>query len=104
MSPLPQRRFVASPILAVTTAVSIGIVAQHYAGLRSTRTLAVIIVLTVIICFLAIAFMLTRRLAAATIVVLAAFVCSGISLALINDRPAPATRVASMLESGVINS
>ena len=58
----------------------------------------------VIICFLAIAFMLVRRLAAATIVVLAAFVCAGISLALINDQPAPATRVASMLESGVISS
>src|SRR5207253_8285274 len=97
MSPLPQRRFVASPILAITTAVSIGVVAQHYTGLRSTRTLAVIITLTVIICLLAIVFMLVRRLAAAAIVVLAAFVCAGISLALINDRPASATRVASML-------
>src|SRR5437588_3349651 len=104
MSPLPQRRFVASPILAVTTAVSIGIVAQHYAGLRSTRTLAVIIALLVIICFLAIAFMRGRRLAAATIALFAAFSCAGISLALSLDSPAPATRLASMLESGVISS
>src|SRR2546423_7168357 len=104
MSVLPQRRFVASPILAVTTAVSIGIVIQHYAGLRSTRTLAVIIAVTTIGCLLAIVFVRMRRLAAATIAIFAAFVCAGISLALINERPAPATRVASMLESGVINS
>ncbi len=103
MSVLPQR-FAASPLLALAAATSIGILAERYLEIRTTRALVIMATLAAISCGLATALMRARKLVLSSVSILAAFVCAGIALGSVNDRPVSPNHISRMIEDGRISS
>jgi competence protein ComEC len=100
MSALPQTGFI-SPLLLPAVALCAGITLAHRIG--SSRPLLLVFVgLTALCVLIAIITLLTRRRFVSLIAVAAAFLCTGASLALINDLPRSTSRLSSLYEQGAI--
>jgi len=111
-------RFVSSPLFILASAMSLGILAGHYWTSQSKLIFILIIALSVglgLVAFSLIGkkhFRSTKKrplstetnLTIASAFLVAAFVCTGIVLALIENRPIALERIARMYDTGVITS
>jgi competence protein ComEC len=101
---LPQQRFVASPLLLITAALCAGIAIGHYSKLADSRALTLLIGLTAILALATTALLFARKLLASTLMMLAAFFCTGVAVALIANQPFASNRIARMLNVGVVST
>src|SRR2546421_11219369 len=104
MSVLPQSRFVASPLLAITVALSIGIVIEHYVSFTSPQIFTTLIALTIVLALTATATLLALRFRLATGALLCAFIMTGAALGVVANQPVAPNRVARMLSEGTVRT
>ena len=102
MSALPRSRFQPSPLLLPTIAICGGIVFQHYYKLQSKSILITLISITILVTVLSAALLAIRKLVAASVLLILAFLCTGIVLAWCNDRAPAANRISRMCDEGFI--
>ena len=102
MSILPRTRFVSAPLLPLTLALCGGIVLQHYFHITSQRTLVAFLAVTVAVCVLSLMFLKARKLLAAALFLLIAFLCTGVLLAPLTESAPSSDRVARLYDDGTL--
>lgn len=99
-----QGRFVASPLLILAVAISVGILAGRYIPLQSKSILIISITIGVCATFLAIARISNKKTVSASLSLLIAFVVAGFALSLIENRPISPDRLARLYDEGVLSA
>jgi competence protein ComEC len=102
MADLPQARFASSPLLVLAVAIAAGILVGHYFAHQSKSILVLSIALGVGLTLFCIAVISKKKLTAASVFLIAAFFCVGLTLSLIEGRSIKPNRIAQMYDQGII--
>lgn len=102
MSVLPRKRLVQSPLLALAVSLSFGVLLGHYLAATSRAYFTYVIAFLIAASILSVLCAVRGNLRAATLLIVATFLGSGIVLSLLNSRSVSANRIARMYDERVI--
>src|SRR5260370_18734740 len=101
MDDLSQPRFAPSPLAVFAVAISAGIALAHYYPPSSKSVLIVALAIGISLAFFSIALHAGNRTTLAGVFLIAAFLCAGLVLSLIESRPAAPNRISGMYDEGL---
>src|SRR6266571_6611986 len=104
MSDLPRTRFAQSPLLVLAAAMAVGVFLGHYLVPKSQSVLIFSIAASTGFAMLSIWLVRKRKLAPASVVLVATFLLTGLILSLIENRSVALNRISRMYEQGIITA
>ena len=102
MSDLPQARFVSNPLIVLASALALGILAGHSLGQHRLSLLLISIAVGLVLVIVCVWFLSNAKLLRATLSVVAALLCAGFVLSLIDSRSVAPNRIARLQDEGII--
>src|SRR5947208_14659122 len=102
MPDLPRTRFASCPLIVLGLAISVGILMGHYFSSQSRSILIFSVAIGLSLALLSILLVSKKKLRRASVFLVAALLCSGIVLSLIDRRTIAPNRISQMYDQGLM--